>query len=509
MPGMFSELAKLDNWSQWSIAPMAIVFAGAVATTLIAGFVKDSTRRSFIGQISIFCLAIAAAVNYVQWTGGWQDPGRLVWAGSMTLDYLTMLMNFVFIGCAILAILISLNTISELGIEYGEFYPLILFATGGMMCMVQATDLLMIFIGLEVMSIPLYIMCGMRRSQDRSAESSLKYFILGALAAGFLLYGVALTYGATGVTSLHGIQRWTMENGGLAANPLLTAGLALILAGFAFKIALAPFHMWTPDVYEGAPTFVTAFMSAAVKAAGFVTLFRILVTGFFQNGYTASLVGWGEIIAILAVLTMTIGNFSALVTKNVKRMLAWSSVAHAGYAAVGLAAAPAAGADGVGGVLFYVIGYALTSFVSFGVVAAFEKQNGGLSQVEDYRGLGYSQPFYAFAMTVAMFALAGIPPTVGFLGKWYVFKAAVEANITWLAVIGVLNSLVSVYYYLRVVVAMYLESPEEQAEQEPIKSSALWLAVLISTVLTIGVGLFPKKPLGAVEKSVSPMFVKK
>ncbi|MFQ6112428.1 MAG: NADH-quinone oxidoreductase subunit N, partial [Nitrospinota bacterium] len=378
------------------------------------------------------------------------------------------------------------------GLTYGEYYCLILFATMGMILMAGGNNLLTIFLGVEVISISLYVLAGFLKTRARSNEAAVKYFLLGAFATGFLLYGIALIYGATGTTDLTRISAFALK-GAAQGNILLLAGMALLIVGLGFKLAAVPFHMWTPDVYEGAPTSVTAFMSAGPKAAVFAAFFRIFAAALPQLKPD-----WTALLWVIAVLTMTLGNVVALAQFNIKRMLAYSSIAHAGYLLIAVVVGDRLASSGL---LFYLLAYTLMNLGAFGVVAALETREGGALDLRDYRGLGYKYPGLAFAMGVFMFSLSGIPPTAGFVGKFYIFSAAVNSGFIWLAVIGVLNSVVSVYFYLRVVVYMYMLEPTRELAAPPL--SIYTVIALILTVLgTLGLGVFPSLFMELAQRSI-------
>lgn len=363
----------------------------------------------------------------------------------------------------------------------GEFYILIFFATFGMMVMASSTDLIAIFLGLEVMSIPLYVLAGIYRKRLRSREASMKYFFLGAFASGFFLYGIALIFGAFGSTNLIEISSRFSFIGG--SQLILTfAGIAMILIGLGFKVAVVPFHMWVPDVYEGSPAPATAFMSAGPKAAGFAALFRIFAVfaPILTDKFTSIL--W-----ILCVLTMTWGNVLALSQKNIKRMLAYSSIAHAGYVLVALTVG---GKSGLSAGIFYLLVYTIFNIGAFSVIIFFSGREEKYENISDYAGFGYRYPFAGIALTIFMLALAGIPATAGFIGKYKIFMAAIDSGFYWLAIIGVINSLVSVWYYIYVVVTMYMK-PAEVMEPTKSFSPTMLVAILIALILTIQLGIFP------------------
>ncbi len=393
--------------------------------------------------------------------------------------------DILFLLAAGLTILISKNYLEKEGINYGAYYSLVLFATIGMMFMASAGDLVIIFLGLELMSISLYVLAGFMRKKLKSNESALKYFLLGAFTTGFLLYGIALIYGMAGTTNLGVILN---NFSSLTQEPLFWIGIGLLMVGFFFKVAGTPFHMWVPDVYEGAPTTVSAFMSTGGKAAAFAA-FVLVFTHFFSTSGTKV----SEVIAVVSAASMIIGNVVAISQNNIKRMLAYSSIAHAGYMLTGLAAANQLGQSGI---LYYLVAYSFMNIGAFGFVSIFEKEEEKNLTFDDYVGLGYKKPFVAALMSIFMFSLSGIPPFAGFFGKYYVFTAAVKADLTWLAIIGVLTSVISVYYYLRLVVVMYFQEDEGGLTLAPISSgfevSKLSLtALVISAIGVIQLGILP------------------
>ncbi len=383
--------------------------------------------------------------------------------------------EIVFVLSAALSVLLSKPYLEKERINFGEYYTLLLFATLGMMIMASARDLMVLFLGLELMSISLYVLAGFVRRDAKSNEASLKYFLLGAFATGFLLYGIALVYGASGTTNLSVIlERFSVTQN----DPLLWIGAALILVGLSFKISAVPFHMWVPDVYEGSPTTISGFMSTGSKAAAFAAL--VLVFSYSVHpSWQLQLV-----IAYLAAFTMVIGNLIALVQTNIKRMLAYSSIAHAGYALVGIAAANSLGRTGV---LYYMLAYTFMQIGAFGVVSVLENKEGKYLQISDYEGLANKHPVIAALMALFMFSLAGLPPLAGFFGKYYLFASAVSAQMTWLAVVGVLASVVSVYFYLNVVVSMYFkELPEGSTSVAISKLGATALIIAAAAVIELG-----------------------
>jgi len=411
---------------------------------------------------------------------------------TFTIDNYSIFFNFIFLLSTGLTILISHKYIKREEINYGEYYALLMFSTIGMMLMASGADLLNIYIGLEVMSISIYILTGFKRSKLISNEASLKYFLLGAFATGFLLYGIALIYGSTGTINLKQIACFIAGRGG-GLDPLLILGMGLIIVGLGFKVAAVPFHAWVPDVYEGAPTAITAFMSVGPKAAGFAAFLRIFMTSFAYTHHE-----WQKIIYILAVLTMTTGNVVAIAQTNIKRMLAYSSIAHAGYLLIALVSA---NNMGVSGTLFYILAYIFMNIGAFAIVIVLSRKGDEFIQINDYAGLGFKHPLLAIAMTLFMLSMAGVPPMAGFVGKFYIFSAAIKSGYVGLAVIGVINSVISVYYYLRITVIMYMKEPAR--EFTPLALSPLIVAaIVISVVGTLHLGIFPSKVMEIAQRSI-------
>jgi NADH-quinone oxidoreductase subunit N len=463
-----------------ALVPELILVITAILVMAFDIFVDD---KRIMGYVSLLGLAVAAVVC----AGMLGRPPRAIQDMAVSDGY-SLVLNLIFITTAALSVLIALSYLGDKDMQRGEYYTLLLFATAGMMLMGAATDLIIVFLGLEIMSIALYILAAFNRRQMSSGEAGMKYFILGAFASAFFLYGAALLYGATGSTNLKAIGDWFTPARGNLDDPIALVGLGLLLIGFAFKVAAVPFQWWTPDVYHGAPTSVTAFMSVGAKAAGFAALIRILMVSFGQ----VFTLDWQIAIAVLAVLTMTGGNIAALAQKDVKRMLAYSSIAHAGYILVGVASASMAG---VKAVLFYLMAYAFMNIGAFAVITVLERRGAVGSDVSDYAGLGRRQPFLALAMTLFMFSLTGIPPFVGFWGKLYVFNAAVEANMSWLAVVGVINSAISAFYYVGVVVQMMMRPPieaKEGVEAIPVNlTGPMTVTLAVAAIVTVILGVWP------------------
>ncbi|MEK6718922.1 MAG: NADH-quinone oxidoreductase subunit N [candidate division NC10 bacterium] len=483
--------SSLPQISWGAMLPMLLV-AGAGILILILDPLTPPARRDRLAALGLVGIVAAAVALLAQ-----RGRPEVVFGGMLAADAFALFFNLLFLLVAGLTLLISLPYVRRVGMDHGGYYALLLFSTLGMMIMASSLDLMTIFLGLETLSISLYILAGFLREQLKSNESALKYLLLGAFASGFLLYGIALVYGATGSINLKRVAEAIAS--GKVANPLLlTIGMGLLIIGFGFKVAAVPFHMWTPDVYEGAPTSVTAFMIAGTKAAAFAAFLRILMTAL-----PVLQPDWSRVLWVLAVLTMTVGNVVAIAQSNIKRMLAYSSIAHAGYILVALVAANKLGS---GSILFYLTAYTFMNLGAFAVVVALARQDGERVIIDDYAGLGLKYPFLGAAMALFMFSLAGIPPTGGFMGKFYIFSAAIQANYIGLAIVGVLNSVISVFYYLRITVVMYMGQGEAESRPAGL-SPALRLAVLIAILGTLQLGLFPSRFLEVALRSVGALLL--
>ncbi len=443
------------------IMPITILTAWACVLLLVDLFIPKE-RKGITALLAALGLLVALALVISR-----AGVATSAFNGMIMIDGFATFMSVIFLFSGLAGIAVAYDYLIRSGIERGEYYVLLLFSIVGMMLMAAAADLIMVFLALELLSIPLYVLAGIAVPRPDSEEAALKYFLLGAFASGFFLYGTALVYGATGSTALTEIVSAT-TSGGVNLS-FLVIGAGLILVGLGFKVAVVPFHMWTPDVYQGAPSSVTAFMAVGAKAAGFAALLRIFVLAFPPLAMDLTPVLWA-----LAAFTMIIGNVIAIAQRNIKRMLAYSSIAHAGYIMMALVpyGQGNVAADTVASALFYLLAYMLTSFAAWAVVIALEHNMGegrdtdGLS-LEDYSGLGQKQPALAAAMTVAMLSFIGIPPTLGFVGKFYLLRTVIEGGFPGLALIGLLTSLVSAYYYLRVVVYMYMRDGEPVVRREP------------------------------------------
>lgn len=458
------------------ILPEIFLSVLAMVLLLINVF-SPGGQKSYLAYISFFGIVATAVLVGAGWGAHIESFG-----GSVVLDNFATFFKMTFLIAAGLTVLISDRYMEREECNHGELYPLILFAVVGMMLMASGTDLMTIFLGLEVMSVTLYVLAGFNRANKKSNEAGLKYFLLGSFSTGFMLYGMALIYGATGTTRLYKIAAILGQMTLPSANILLVAGMLLMMTGFAFKIAAAPFHMWTPDVYEGAPTPMTAFMSAGPKAAGFAALMRL-----FLLALPTLQIEWSQVLWVLAVLTMTVGNITALRQDNIKRVLAYSSIAHAGYALVGFAAG---NGTGTAGILFYMLSYSFMNIGAFAIIILIAKKGETNGNVSDFAGLGFKRPVLAVAMTIFLFSLAGVPPAAGFIGKFYLFAGAIQKGYIWLAVIGVLNSAASAYYYLRIMVYMYMKEPTEEFEWVQV-TAPVTLALIIAVAGTLIPGVVP------------------
>lgn len=459
-----------------AIAPIVALTAGGVVTLMLGA----AFRRINRGVLAGVSMATLAAAGW--FTVDLRTRQTVGMQGMLSADGVSIFGAMIVIGAAALAIVLSYEYLSVRRIHRPEFYPLLLFATAGMVLLTSANDLLMVFLAIEILSLALYVLTALARRDSASQEAALKYFLLGAFASGILLYGIALTYGATASTNIPRISET------IASAPARLSFLAfgLMVAGLGFKISAVPFHMWTPDVYQGAPTPVTAFMAAGTKVAAFVATMRVLGVGFGALAWD-----WQPLLWVLAVASMTLGAVVAIVQSDVKRMLAYSSIAHAGYLLIGVIAA---GVDGTSSTLFYMAVYSIATMGAFGLVLATAIRGRERVDLSSWQGLGRRSPMVAGAMTLFLLSLAGIPPTAGFMGKFFIFRAAVESGEVALVVAGALTSVVAAFFYLRLVVVMWMQEPLA-GDEGVVPSRALTGALAVVAVATIAFGVWPQQLL--------------
>jgi len=469
------------------LTPLLIVVGWASALLLIDVFFVPEGRKKITGYLAIAGLAVAGLAGMPLW-----NVSGSTFSGMLVLERYSLALTWIFLIAGALSIAVALDYLPRHAIEQGEYYPLIMFAVGGMILMAQSADLITLFLGIELLSIPLYILTGFAYPRVASEEAGIKYLVLGAFAAGFFVYGIALIFGATGTTSLAGIADYLGRQPFAPQDEtLFLVGASLVLIGFGFKIALVPFHMWTPDVYEGSPTPVAAFMSVGTKGAALAALLRVTLAMEAARDF------WLPLLATLAAATMIIGNLGALGQSNLKRMLAYSSIGHAGYILLGIMVAAERGAEAF---LFYMLAYTLTNLGAFGVLIALEQRGEAAWSIDDFAGLYQRRPLLAMAMALFMFSLAGVPPTAGFMGKFFVFTAAYAGGLGWLVLIGVITSAIAAYYYLRVVVKMFMQEPVRDVRPE--LTRGLNTEILIAGVATLLLGLLPTPIVLLVERSL-------
>ena len=471
-----------------AVLPLAVLVFWAVLVLLVDLWTPKE-RKFITVLLTAAGLALALGLTLAQYGRNLQAFG-----GMVVVDNFGVVLNVLFLSSGLVGVALAYEYLKRMELERGEYYALLLFSVSGMMLMAYAYDLIVVFLALELLSIPLYVLAGFARPRIESEESSLKYFLLGTFASAFVLYGVAMIFGATARTDFGGIVAAMGSGTGNAL--LFMIGAGLLLVGFGFKVAAVPFHMWTPDVYQGAPSPVTGFMSVAVKAAGFTALLRVFTVLFRGSDLYANL--W-PVLWVLAALTMIGGNVLAVSQKNIKRLLAYSSIANAGYLLMAFVPYGSQYVNtAISAALFYLIGYALTSFGAWAVVVAVEKTEGKGLEIEDYAGLGKRYPWLGVAMTIFMLSFAGVPLTLGFWGKFYLFRTAVEGGQPWLALIGLLTTIVSAYYYLRVIVVMYMKSGEPEAK------GGLWvnLVAVIAAAAVLLLAIIPGPILNLVSKAL-------
>ncbi len=458
-----------------AILPLLIVVGWGLVLMVVDLFLPARNKR-IVGWLALVGYAAALISTLSLWG---ENVGAFTPVGGtpmVLVDNYSNFLNALFLVTGALSVLISIHYLERMQLQRAEFYYLMMFSISGMMLMGMANDLILVFLALELLSIPLYIMSGFAHPNPASEEAGMKYFLLGAFSSGFLVFGVALIYGATGSTALPAVLEGLGGGSAFAAS-----GAALLLVGFAFKVAAVPFHMWTPDVYEGAPTAVTAFMSVGAKIGGFAAMIRVFISALPDLADT-----WMVAVAVIAALTMILGNVVALAQRNVKRMLAYSSIAHAGYIMIAVAASPGS-ADAVPAGLFYMMAYLFTNLGAFAVVIALEQREGRGLDLSDYRGLWARSPWLAGALAYFMLSLTGVPPTGGFSGKFFLFRSAIEADLVWLAVVGVVTSVVSGYFYLRLVFLAFMYPPEGEVELHASPGIDVTVAVALLATLLLGV----------------------
>lgn len=483
---------SLGDLNATAALPVILLALGA-CVVLIADLFIPRERKRLTAWLAAIGIGVSLALSLLSLGGVITlGEGDTAFAGMYRADRLTDAISVAALITALLGVMVAYDYLERTRIQRGEYYVLLLFSAAGAMLMGAANNLVIVFIALELLSIPLYILSGFRRPQEASEESAMKYFLLGAFSSGFLVYGIALIYGATGAIDLPGVwdAAGRLVADGSPARFLLLIGGGLVLVGLGFKVAAVPFHMWTPDVYQGAPTPVVAYMSVAAKVGGFGALVRVFGGGLSSFVLeTDSAAAWQVTIWLVAVLTMLLGNFVAIMQSDLKRLLAYSTIAHAGYILIALAAAGTAGLEdeAAQAVIIYLLAYAFTNVGAFAVIATVEHDDATNTSLDALRGLAARRPWLAAAMAVFMLSLTGIPLTAGFIGKWYVFKVALQADLIAAAVVGVLTSAVSAFYYLRVVWMMYFEEGAGEASTPP----ALAWGIGIAAVGTLLLGALP------------------
>jgi NADH-quinone oxidoreductase subunit N len=469
-----------------AIIPITVVALSAIAA-MIAEAIRQPGDRMQIAHFGLIGLVGAGAASVFLWNTDAQS------FGVIRSDNFALFINFILITVGILTMLFSADVVERLNLPAGEYYALTLFGLCGMMMMAAAADLLVIFVALEILSLAVYVLTGLRRESATGSEAAFKYFLLGSFSSAFFLYGIAFIYGMAGSTRLEDVSRTIAEQAVGAPHPMSYLAVGLLVVGFAFKISAVPFHMWTPDAYEGAPTIVTAFMSTAVKAAAFAAFVRV-----FMSPLDPLQSLWIPVLSVIAAVTMIMGTVVGVVQTNIKRMLAYSSVAHAGYLLLGMISASATGKAAI---LFYLLAYAVTNIGALGIVALLGTQQDEHDELRDFAGLWRSRPGLAGLMTVFLLSLGGFPPTAGFIGKWYIFSAAVQEGYYWLAIIGVLTSVISVFFYLRIVVMMYMTEGTEMARPRVPAVAIAGLVLAVAAVLYLGV--FPNDVLERARDSIA------
>ncbi len=470
----------------WSLLMPQLVIVSTLLIVLVFDMI-DSISKKVLGWMTIVGAVIAlwTSIDLLQ-----AGTDQTQFNDMFRIDSYSLFFNIIFLVSTILVALISISYLGKDDKKQGPYYLLILLATLGMMLMAAGNELIIVFLGLELMSLSLYVLAGYFRESPASSEAGMKYLLLGAFASAFFLYGIALIYGAAGTTSIPEIaEKLTTES----QSPLLLAGTFLLIVGFGFKVAIVPFHQWAPDVYEGAPTTIAAFISAGPKAAGFAAFIRI-----FMYALPDIQPQWSGVIVLLAMLTMTVGNVIAIAQTNIKRMLAYSSIAHAGYVLIGLAAA---NNDGQSSAMLYLLIYCVMNIGAFGAVILARTADGESLTISDYAGLGFRKPLLGIFMTLMLLSLAGFPPTAGFVGKFYLFKSAIGAELYLLVIVGAINTAISAFYYLRVVVTMYMREPEEELEFNTYPST-LVIGLVLAAIGVLLIGILPSLLLNPAQNAV-------
>ena len=473
------------NWAV--IGPPLVLSLWATVLVLVDLFVENKRWTAYLALLGLLVSAGVAAPF-------WNQAPAVSFSGMVILDNTAILIDWTLVLVTAVTILFSTDYNQRQGIERGEYYAILLFSTAAMMFMAHGRNLIVLFLALEWLSISLYVLAGFGYPRIRSEEAAMKYLLYGSFAAGFLIYGIALIYGATGTADLGLIAQAFETDTGLRTNPLLLAGAGLVLIGFGYKISMVPFHMWTPDVYEGSPTPVAGYMSAATKVAGFAALLRVLTLAF--PGDLAAI--WQPALAVLAALSMIVGNVVAVAQSNIKRMLAYSSIAHAGFILVGLVAGNELGRQGF---LYYLLAYAVTNLGAFAVVIALENAGEERFDLQDLHGLGWRQPVLGIAMAIFMLSLAGVPPLAGFFAKLLVFTGAYQAGYWWLALIGLITSVISAFYYLRIIVNMYMR--EQDVPARTFTTTPLLVGVALAAAVVVVQGLFTAPVLNLVPAALT------
>ena len=472
-----------------AVVPMLCVTLAALASMAAEAF-RGRGERMPIGLLGLVGLVGAAVSAVLLWDRNAEAFGVIV------ADNFGLFVTMVLAAIGVLTILFSSQVLERDGLPSGEYYTLMLFSIVGMIMMATATDLLVIFVALEILSLAVYVLTGIRRDHLPGTEAAFKYFLLGAFSSAFFLYGIAFTYGVTGSTRLAAVGSYLSAQS-MTDNPMILLALGLLLVGFAFKISAVPFHMWTPDAYEGAPAIVTGFMSTGVKAAAFAAFARVFLSAFepFKDE-------WAPVVAVIAVATMVLGTVVGVAQSNLKRMLAYSSIAHGGYLLVGLVAANQVGKAAI---LFYLLAYSVTNLAAFGVIAMLGARDKANDSLRDYAGLWQTRPALAALMTVCLLSLGGLPPTAGFIGKWYIFSAAVSSGYYGLAIVGMLTSVISVFFYLRVVVMLYMA--ERDPSLSPMGVTGVGMAALTVSIAAIFyLGVLPTQVLNLAAASIATIF---